>query len=216
VRSTTLRTSVVAKRSMVEDANDVVQWRQIFASFLSDASSALVEPYFYLLQLNGWKSLCLLTGLSVFEYSKLLLECKLIRVRRNRDGSTTILVEKDQWNYFLVNNNLRGDAYGRGGSAELTDGKINMAAMKRLTGGGGDIKQNHFKKMFLLRVGKICPGTSPPSNTAINNGSEPPRMNHDMRRAKKKLIQAVSQLCLVDIDDPIAIAAAVDYCNGCG
>jgi hypothetical protein len=42
--------------------------------------------------------------------------------------------------------------------------------------------------MCVLRVGAVAPGSSPPSNTAINReDDEPPQINKQMRRAKLNL-----------------------------
>ena len=162
---------IVNDTTIVENStDDVAHWRCVLATFLGDASSSLGKKYFYLLQSIGWKSLCLLTGLSIEVYSTLLLACTLIRVRRNRDGSTTILVERDQWNMCLVNHQLREDAYGRGGCCQLSDGRINKSAIS----GGGRTNKRDLIKMSLLRVGKVPSGEIPPSNTAINNGLELP------------------------------------------
>jgi len=101
---------------------------------LANSSASLGHPYFYLIQSNGWKSLCLLTGLSVQDYSKLFLQRKLVLVRNNNDGSRLIKVDRDQWNLFLGRFQLQGDVYGKGGRVELTDGYIKHAAIKRIMG----------------------------------------------------------------------------------
>ena len=115
---------------------DVSHWRKIFATFVEEASSALASPYFYLLQSNGWKSLCLLTGLSEEVYSALLLKCDLVRFENKSDGTRTVAVRGDAWNNFLMLGNLRGDIKDRrGGCAELSKGKINKTAIERTMGG---------------------------------------------------------------------------------
>jgi hypothetical protein len=101
MRSSRRTTGQVAENSVVDDATDACSLRHIFATFLADSSASLGRPYFYLIQSNGWKCLCLLTGLSVQDYSKLLLQSKLVRVRNNNDGSRLIKVDKDQWHLFL-------------------------------------------------------------------------------------------------------------------
>jgi hypothetical protein len=101
MRSSRHTTGQVAENSVVDDATDACSLRGIFATFLADSSTSLGRPYFYLIQSNGWKSLCLLTGLSVQDYSKLLLQSKLVLVRNNNDGSRLIKVDKDQWNLFF-------------------------------------------------------------------------------------------------------------------
>jgi hypothetical protein len=121
--------------SPTDYATDACSLRRIFATFLADLSTSLDRPYFYLIQCNGWKSLCLLTGLSVQDYSKLLLQSKLVLVRNNKDGSRSIRVDRDEWNLFLGWFQLREDIYGQGGCVELTDGKIKHAAIKRTMGG---------------------------------------------------------------------------------
>jgi hypothetical protein len=83
-------TGHVTENSMVDNATDVCSLRHIIATFLANSSASLGRPYFYLIQSNGWKSLCLLTGLSVKDYSKLLLQSKLVQVRNNKDGSRSI------------------------------------------------------------------------------------------------------------------------------
>ncbi len=120
---------------MADNATDACCLQHIFATFLVESSTSLARPYFYLIQSNGWKSLCLLTGLSVQDYSKLLLQSKLVQVCNNKDGSRSIKVDRDDWNTFLGRFQLRGDIYGQGGCVELTDGKIKHAAIKRTMGG---------------------------------------------------------------------------------
>jgi hypothetical protein len=73
--------------SVVVALTNVLHWQGIFATFLKDASAALCRPHFYLIQANSWQSLCLLDGISVPIYSRLLIECKLVQIRTMRDGS---------------------------------------------------------------------------------------------------------------------------------
>jgi hypothetical protein len=189
MRSSRRTTPQVAENSVVDDASDACSLRHILAAFLADSSTSLTQPYFYLIH-NGWKSLCLLTGLSVQDYSKLLLQSKLVLVRNNNDGSRSIKVDRDQWNLFLGRFQLRGDIYGQGGCVELTDGYIKHAAIKRTMGGRIDHTTTNLKSvmMWVLRVGAVAPGETPPSNTAINReDNEPPRINKQMRRAKLNL-----------------------------
>ena len=190
MRSSRRTTPHVAENSVVDDATDACSLRGILAAFLADSSASLGRPYFYLIQSNGWKSLCLLTGLSVQDYSKLLLQSKLVRVRNNKDGSRSIRVDRDDWNTFLGRFELRGDIYGKGGCVELTDGRINYTAIERTMGGRIDHTTTNQKSamMCVLRVGAVAPGETPPSNTAINReDDEPPRINKHMRRAKLNL-----------------------------
>jgi hypothetical protein len=73
---------------------------------------------------------------------------------------------------------------------ELTDGKIKHAAIERTMGGRIDHTTTNKKstRMWVLRVGTVAPGETPPSNTAINREEdEPPRINKQMRRAKMNL-----------------------------
>ena len=169
MRSSRGTTPQVAENSVVDDTTDACSLLGIFATFLADSSTSLGRPYFYLIQSNGWKSLCLLTGLSVQDYSKLLLQSKLVRVRNNKDGSRSIRVDRDEWNTFLGRFELRGDIYGKGGCVELTDGKIKHAAIERTMGGRIDHTTTNQKSamMCVLRVGAVAPGETPPSNTAI-------------------------------------------------
>jgi hypothetical protein len=141
MRSSRRSTGQVAKNSVVDDATDTCSLRCIFATILVDSSTSLGRPYFYLIQSNGWKSLCLLTGLSVQDYSKLLLQSKLVLVRNNKDGSRSIRVNRDEWKLFLGRFQLRGDIYRQGNCVELTDGKIKMQQLKEQWGGGLIIQQ---------------------------------------------------------------------------
>ena len=187
MRSSRRTTPHVAENRVVDDATDACSLRCIFATFLADSSASLGSPYFYLTQSNGWKSLCLLTGLSVQDYSRLLLQSKLVLVRNHNDGSRLIKVDRDEWNLFLGRFQLRGDIYGKGGCVELTDGMIKHAAIKRTMGGTIDHATTYQKsaRMCVLRVGAVAPGETPLSNTAINReDDEPPRINKQMRRAK--------------------------------
>ena len=166
MRSSKRTTPHLAENSVVDDATDACSLRGILAAFLADSSASLGRPFFYLIQSNGWKSLCLLTGLSVQDYSKLLLQSKLVRVRNNKDGSRSIRVDRDDWNTFLGWFQLRGDIYGQGGCVELTDGRINYTATERTMGGRIDHTTTNQKSamMCVLRVGAAAPGSSPPSN----------------------------------------------------
>ena len=65
MRSSRRTTPHFAENSFVEDATDACSLRCIFATFLAYSSASLGRPYLYLIQSNGWKSLSLLTGLSV-------------------------------------------------------------------------------------------------------------------------------------------------------
>ena len=135
MRSSRSTTPHIAKHSVVDPFTDACPFQSILATFLADSSASLRRPYFYFIQSNGWKSLCLLTGLSVQDYSKLLLQSKLVRVRKNKDGSNLIRMDRNEWNLFWGQFQLRGDIYGQGGCVELTDGKIKHAAIKRTMGG---------------------------------------------------------------------------------
>ena len=155
MRSSRGTTPHLAENSVVDDATDACSLRPTFATILADSSTSLGRPYFYLIQSNGWKSLCLLTGLSVQDYSKLLLQSKLVRVRNNKDGSRSISVDRDDWNTFWGRFQLRGDIYGQGGCVELTDGRINYTAIERTMGGRIDHTTTNQKSamMCVLRVG---------------------------------------------------------------
>jgi hypothetical protein len=190
MRSSRHTTGQVAENSVADYATDACSLRRILAAFLVDSLASLSRPFFYLIQSNGRKSLCLLTGLSVQDYSKLLLQSKLVRVRNNKDGSRSIRVDRDDWNAFLGQFQLRGDIYGKGGCVELTDGRIKYTAIERTMGGRIDHTTTNQKSatMCVLRVGAVAPGLSTPSNTAINReDDEPPRINKQMRRAKVNL-----------------------------
>ena len=80
-------------------------------------------------------------------------------------------MDRHEWDTFLGRFHLRGDIYGQGGCVELTDGKIKHAAIERTMGGRIDHTTTNKKSaMWVLRVGTVAPGETPPSNTAINRG----------------------------------------------
>ena len=95
--------------------------------------------------------------------------------------------DQKNWIAFL-------DRCGLWGDAEVTNGKIYHRAIFEDQDDGGA----YTARMPLLRVGKVRPGNSPPSNTAINSGIEPPRLTHAMREAKMKLIKATMRLLVID------------------
>ena len=176
--------------------DDVSHWQSLLATFIVDSASALGHPYFYLLRTNTKWSLCLLSGLSPIHYSSLLLECQLVRIRKNpADGSRQVMFDRTKWIAFLERYELHG-ANGKGGCSEVTDGFIVHAAVF----GDNQCDPGTYKatKMALLRVGKVRPGKCPPSNTAINSGDEPPRVTHAMRAVKMKFIEATIRLLVVD------------------
>jgi len=131
MRSSRRTTPHVAENSIVDDATDACRLRPIFATFLADSSASLGRPYFYPIQSNGWKSLCLLTGLLVQDYSKLLLQSKLVLVRNTNNGSRLIKVDRDEWNLFLGQFQLR-------------------ATMVMMFGGGVVLMFDGFLVLFLL------------------------------------------------------------------
>jgi hypothetical protein len=109
--------------------DDVSHWQSLLATFIVDSTFALGHPYFYLLRTNTKWSLCLLSGLSPIHYSSLLLECQLVRIRKNpADGSRQVMFDRTKWIAFLERYALRG-ANGKGGCSEVTDGFIVHAAV---------------------------------------------------------------------------------------
>ncbi len=101
--------------------------------------------------------------------------------------------DRKKWIAFLERYELRGDTNGKGGCAKFTDGKISHAAI---------FEDNQYDpgaytaRMPLLRMGKVCQGKCPPSNTAIYSGDEPLRLTHAMREVKMTFIEAtMSVLC---------------------
>ena len=95
MRSSRRTMGTFAETTVVEYSAGVAALRCVFATFLADSSSTLDLPNFYLLQSIGWKSLCLLTGLSVMDYSTLLIECKLLQIRKNKDSSRSVVVDRE-------------------------------------------------------------------------------------------------------------------------
>jgi hypothetical protein len=140
--------------------------------------------------------------LSIEAYSALLIECKLVAANKKKDGSRVVKVCRDQWYNFLSDNNLRGDIHGRGGVAELANGRINTAVIQRMAEEAELEESTSSKKtMWMLRLGKVNKDEGPPSNTALNHGMDPPRMNSSMRHAKSKLGAAVRHnllMCFMD------------------
>ena len=172
-------------------ASDVFHWEKILALFIAHSSAALAHPYFYLIRTNTKWSLCLLSGLSPAIYSALLLECELVSVRTSRDGSKTVRLAREKWIDLLNRHGLRGV------DAEYTDGQINHSAI--FDHHDDAVAEGMFtRRMPLLRVGKVRPGKSPPSNTAINRGDEPPRLSHAMRDVKMRLIESTMSLLVVN------------------
>jgi hypothetical protein len=161
---------------------DVSHWRKVLAAFIAQSSAALAHPYFYVIRTNTKWSLCLLSGLSPTIYSALLLRCDLVEIRTSRDGSKSVRLAREKWMNLINEYRLRDDA-------EYTDGQINHSAI--FDHHDDAVAKGTFtRRMPLLRVGKVRPGKSPPSNTAINRGDEPPRISHAMRDAKMMLAEA--------------------------
>ncbi len=90
------------------DTDDVSHWQSLLATFIVDSAFALGHPYFYLLRINTKWSLCLLSGLSPIHYSSLLLECQLVRIRKNpAGGSRQVMFDRTKWIAFLERYELR-------------------------------------------------------------------------------------------------------------
>jgi hypothetical protein len=129
-------------------------------------------------------------------YSALLLECQLVNIQTNTaDGSRTVQLDRKKWIAFLEMYELHGDANGKGGCVEFTDGKISHAAI---------FEDNQYDpgaytaRMPLLRMRIVRRGKCPPSNTAINSGDEPLQQTHAMQEVKMTLIEATMSLLVVD------------------
>ncbi|KAL7426411.1 hypothetical protein ACHAXH_000988 [Discostella pseudostelligera] len=131
-----------------EPGTNTTRWQCMFTTFLAEVSAALASPYFYLLQSNGWKSLCLLTGLSEEVYSALLLECQLVCIKPG--AARTVCVREDAWKDFIVQNNLRGNHDGRGSCVEITDGKITKSAVESTMMGGGVLIYNRVLRLCMF------------------------------------------------------------------
>ena len=58
-----------------------------FAQFLKDASLAIDQSFFYLLQSDDWKSLMSVMALTPTNYTSLLLACEFVQVNNKHDGS---------------------------------------------------------------------------------------------------------------------------------
>ena len=116
-------------------------------------------------------------------YSALLLECELPgRWLQKRTAY------REKWIEFI-------NQYGSRGDAEFTDGAIKRSAS---FDGIDDAVGTLAIRMPLLRVGKVCLGKCLPSNTAINNGNEPPWLSHNIRDVKMWLIESTMSLLVVD------------------
>ena len=172
--------------------DNVSHWRKVLAAFIAQSSAALAHPYFYTIRTNTKWSLCLLSGLSTTIYSTLLLKCDLVEIRTSRDGSKSIRLAREKWIGFI------NQYHGLQGDAEYTDGGIKRGAI--FDDLDGAAAAGMIPKFPLLCVGKVRPGKSPPSNTAINRGDEPPRISHTMRDVKMNLIECTMSLMLV-VDD---------------
>ena len=171
--------SVVADNTLlVDSSDDVSRWRRTLATFLSEACLALDGSFFYLIRSNGWKSLCQLTGLSPEVYSALLLECKLVSIRQNSDGTRSAFGENEEWKEFLRLHGLRGDTYGRGGGVEFSTARINTIAIERMEGMNindattDTAKGKVSRDMAVLRVGHVDGTGKPPAPTAINRNED--------------------------------------------
>jgi len=200
--------TISAETSAVVASADLLHWQGIFATFLKDASAALSRPHFYLIQANGWQSLCLLAGVSTSIYSQLLLKCKLVFIRTMSDGSRAVRLDREEWSAFMVRHGLGGNC-GSESCVELTDARINVNAIERAASTNNQIEKVK-KKMWVLRVGQIPAGERPPSNTAINNCQEPPRITRAMRQAKLCLINSTINL-LIDESMILDVVAVEDW-----
>ena len=114
---------------------------------------------------------------------------ELFSIHINReDGSKSVQLAREKWIEFINQYGLRGDA-------EFTGGAIKCSA---IFDGIDDAVGMLAIRMPLLRVGKVRLGKCPPSNTAINNGNEPPRQSHAIRDVKMRLIESTMSLLVVD------------------
>ena len=200
--------TISSETSAVVALADLLHWQGTFATFLKDASAALSRPHFYLIQANGWQSLCLLAGVSTSIYSQLLLKCKLVFIRTMSDGSRAVRLDREEWSAFMVRHGLGGNC-GSESCVELTDARINVNAIERAASTNNQIEKVK-KKMWVLRVGQIPAGERPPSNTAINNCQEPLRITRAMRQAKLCLINSTINL-LIDESMVLDVVAVEDW-----
>ncbi len=85
-------------------------------------------------------------------------------------------MDRDEWNLFLGQFQLRGDIYVKGGHVELMNGYKKHAAIKRTMGGRIDHTTTNQKsaRMCVLKMGAVAPGETPPSNTSINGEDDEP------------------------------------------
>jgi hypothetical protein len=116
-------------------------------------------------------------------YSALLLECEL--PGRWLEKRTAY---REKWIEFI-------NQYGSRGDEEFTDGAFKRSA---IFDGIDDAVGTLAIRMPLLRVGKVRLGNFLSSNTAINNGNEPPWLSHAMCDVKMRLIESTVSLLVVD------------------
>ena len=110
------------------------------------------------------------------------------------DGSRAVRLDREEWSAFMVRHGL-GENCGSESCVELTDARVNVNAIERAASTNNQIEKVK-KKMWVLRVGQIPAGERPPSNTAINNCQEPPRITRAMRQAKLCLINSTINLLI--------------------
>ena len=202
----------VANSAADIDPPELYQWRSLFATFLKEASPALGSPYFWLVRTNGWKSLCLLTGLPPMDYGILLHQCQIIYIVNYKDGTREVKMDVDKFNTFLREYGVRGDPKLQDGCAELSNAHVTQLALKRNerdakrtqsdNNNNNDEDKDDRVTLHVLRVGKIPRGARPPKSTAINNGEEPPRINRRMYNAKNNLAAALHKKLLMHYIDP--------------
>ena len=114
---------------------------------------------------------------------------ELVSIRTNRkEGLKSVRLAWEKWIEFINKYGLREDA-------EFTDCAIKRSA---IFDGIDDAVGMLAIRMPLLRVGKVRLGKCPPSNTAMNNGNEPPWLSHAMHDVKMRLIESTMSLLVVN------------------
>lgn len=166
------------------------------ATFIRESSLSIKSPYFFLICGNHKKYLFLHTMLSIQKYSALLIGCDLVKCRIMSDGSTKVDCPEERWKRFLERYYLDNDGVG---CSEATKGRFYLDALLKnhdycSKDEGDDYDRSSCKYLMVaLRIGKYAtPGSAVKATAAIHDPIDPPKFNHKLRTAQRKLFNTIS------------------------
>jgi hypothetical protein len=159
--------------------------RAALASFITDASDAINESYWFSIRGECESSLCVHTMLEMDEYCELLYVAELVNF-----GKRGPQMSKDVWLQFLKDEQLLIEGDVQHSITEVEEGQVDFNKLKALKG-----EPKKPKDLLFLRIGKYNKdGERVQPTTQFNFGIPPPMFNGRLTTAHRRFRREIADI----------------------